>query len=415
MNKQGKKIWLLTALTLTASLLLAACGDSTNLPAVTTAATPGPATVATSQAAATGSTTVAGTTVAATTANNTTVAATTAASTTAPATTASATTAATGTTALPVRNGALTHLTLALDWVPNTNHTGLFVAQQKGFYKEAGIDLQILPYTDGALPEVLVGEGKADFGISGADGVASYRAAGQPIVSLAAVIQHNTSGFAYLKDSSIKRPRDLAGKRYAGFGAAYEEPVVAAVIKNDGGTDPKIQNITTNTGGYGAVAAKQADFVWIFAGWDGIAAKRDKVDLNMFYLKDNGIPDYYTPVIITSDNNVKNKGVALKAFMSATAKGYNYAIANSKEAADLLIAGNPKGTFSDPDLVYESQAFLSPKYKEDAAKWGVQTLKAWTDYPKFLYNNQVLQDANGKPLGKELNYTELFTNDFLPN
>ena len=100
--------------------------------------------------------------------------------------------------------------------------------------------------------------------------------------------------------------------------------------------------------------------------------------------------------------------------MAATARGYDFAAANPKEAADLLIAANPKGSFSDPELVYQSQAFLSPKYKDDAAKWGTQTLKAWTDYPKFLFQNGVLQDPNGKKLDKEPDYSQSFTNDFLP-
>jgi ABC-type nitrate/sulfonate/bicarbonate transport system substrate-binding protein len=415
MSKLNKRSGLLLALLISLSGLLMACGDNTatSAPATsgaatgtTASATTGAATVTTALAA---TTTTAATTAAVTAAVRTTQAAgtTTAAATTA----ASFTTAASGT---PAASGSLTKLTLALDWVPNTNHTGIFVAQQKGWYKEAGIDLQILPYADGAVSDVLVGEGKADLGISGGDGVATYRAAGQPVVSLAAIIQHNTSGFAYLKDGNIKQPRDLAGKRYAGFGAAFEAPVIAAIIKKDGGTDTKFQNITANVAGYQAVAAKQADFVWIFAGWDGIQARLDNVNLGVFYLKDVGIPDFYTPVIISSDNTVKSKATALKAFMAATSKGYDFAIANPKEAADLLIAANPKGTFSNPELVYQSQAFLSPRYKDDAAKWGQQSLESWTGYQKFLFDNSVLLDSNGKPLTKELDYKQLFTNDFLP-
>jgi len=413
------RISTLLVILLSLSSLLLACGDATSTTApATVAPTTSAATTAaaTTAAAITVATTAVASTAASTTAATTTVPTTAAATTTAPTTAASTTTAATTTNAgsTTAASGPLTKLTLAMDWVPNTNHTGIYVALQKGWYKEAGIDLQILPYADGAIPDVLVGEGKADLGISGEDGVATYRAAGQPVVSIAAIIQHNTSGFAYLKDSGITRPRDLAGKRYAGFGAAYEEPVIAAVIKKDGGTDTKIQNITTNAGGYQAVAAKQADFVWIFAGWDGIQAKLDGVNLGMFFLKDSGIPDFYTPVIITSQTNVTAKAEALKAFMAATTKGYDYAIANPKDAADILMAANPKGTFSNPELVYESQAYLSPLYKDDAAQWGQQTLAAWSGYPKFLFDNGVLQDPDGKPLSKELDYSSLFTTAFLP-
>lgn len=430
MTKIFKNFALLVVVLLSQSSLLLACGEATSVstPATTGAVTTAPA--STSAAATTNATSAAATTVAnattasGTVATNTTAVATTPAATTVTTTQATGTTVAatTGATTAPVTtaattraaNAPLTKLTLALDWVPNTNHTGIYVALQKGWYKDAGIDLQILPYADGAIPDVLVGEGKADLGISGEDGVATYRAAGQPVVSIAAIIQHNTSGFAYLKDSGITRPRDLTGKRYAGFGTAFEEPVISAVIKKDGGADTKVQNITTDVGGYQAVAAKKADFVWIFEGWDGIQAKLDSVNLGFFYLKDYGIPDYYTPVIISSDATLKAKAADITAFMAATTRGYEYAIANPKDAADILIAANPKGTFSNPELVYQSQAYLSPLYQADAAQWGQQTLAAWVNYPNFLYTNGVLVDANGKALTKEPDYSQYFNPNFLP-
>jgi len=311
-------------------------------------------------------------------------------------------------------SGTLTKVSLVLDWVPNTNHTGIYVAQQKGWYKEAGIDLQILPYADGASPETLVGAGKADFGISATESFVQSRVSGQPLVSVAAIIQSNTSGFAFLKSSLIKRPKDLAGKKYAGFGAPVEEALIAEVIKKDGGTDTKIQNITANVAGYQAVASKQADFVWIFQGWEGIQAQRDKVDLSILYIKDIGIPDYYTPIIISNETFLNGKKDLAAAFMKATARGFEYATTNPKEAAALLIQANSKDTFPDTELVYQSQSYLSPRYKGETPKWGMQTLKVWTDMPRFMYQAGILKDANGKNLSKEPEYSKLFTNDLLP-
>jgi ABC-type nitrate/sulfonate/bicarbonate transport system substrate-binding protein len=239
-------------------------------------------------------------------------------------------------------------------------------------------------------------------------------AAGQPLVSLAAVIQKDTSAFVTLKDSGITSPKQLEGKKYAGFGAPYEEPVIATMIKNDGGTSGKIQNITTNVFGMDAVTSKQADFVWIFMGWDGVDAQLKGLQLNVMPPTKYGIPERYTPVIFSSQTAINGKADALKRFMKATARGYEYAISNPKDAADLLIAANPKGTFSDTNLVYKSQEYLSPRYKEGVDKWGTQTLKAWTDFPKFMYDNKLLLDANGQPLSKELDYSKLFSNEFLP-
>lgn len=384
----NKRFGIVLMLLLALGLVLGACGDSTATPKPTVGAAPN-----TNATAAPGATTASSG----------------GAKDSGTPDSGAATTAAAG-----QPNGNLTKVSLVLDWVPNTNHTGIFVAQQKGWYKEAGIDLQILPYADGTSPETLVGSGKAEFGISSTEALVQNRAQGQPIVSVAAIIQSNTSGFAFLKDSGIKRPKDLAGKRYAGFGSPTEEALIAQVIKKDGGTDTKIQNITANVGGYQAIASKQADFVWIFQGWEGIQAQRDKVDLNILYIKDIGVPDYYTPIIIGNETFVKGKKDLASAFMKATARGFEYAISNPKESADLLIQGNAKGTFPDTELVYQSQDYLSPRYKGSTPKWGTQTLKAWTDMPKFMFQVGVLQDANGKPLAKEPDYSQLFTNDLLP-
>lgn len=308
-----------------------------------------------------------------------------------------------------------TKVTLALDWTPNTNHTGIYVAQAKGWYREQGIDLQILPFAEGTTTETLVSNGKADFGISFEESVVTSRAAGQDVISIAAVIGTNTSALVTLKNSGLDRPRELDGKRYAGYGAPFEAPVISSVIKADGGKG-EFKSVTANLYAYDAVKAGQADFVWIFMGWDGIAAKRAGVPLNSFYIKDYGVPDYYTPVIITSNKRIQSDPDTVRRFMAATARGYEWAIEHPSEAADLLIGAAPKGTFSDPGLVKESQAWLSPKYKGATAnaRWGVQDPKVWTDYPRFMYGTGKVTDAAGKPLSEAPEPDTYFTNEFLP-
>ena len=160
--------------------------------------------------------------------------------------------------------GTLTKVTLALDWTPNTNHTGFYVAQQKGWYREQGIDLQILPYSDAASPDTLVGSGQADFAVSFVEQVVLDRVNGLPVKSVAALVQHNTSELVTLKSSGIIRPAALDGRAYAGFGTPYEEPVIHTVILHDGGIHGNVRTITSNTGGLQALEAKQADYVWIY-------------------------------------------------------------------------------------------------------------------------------------------------------
>ncbi len=303
----------------------------------------------------------------------------------------------------------------ALDWTPNTNHTGIYVAQEMGWYADAGIDLEILPYSDANTPGTLVSLGKADFGISFEEEVVQARADKLPVKSVAAVLQTNTSALVTLKGSGIDRPMQLEGKRYAGFGSPYEEPVITTVLKTDGAPTGKFTNITTNLSGYQAVSGKQADFVWIFLGWEGLQAKLDNVDLNTFLLKDFGVPDYYTPVIIANEGFLKDHADVARRFMAATAKGYEYGVTNPTEAADLLIKGTHAGTFEDPRLPRESQAYLAPYFKGKQAKWGVQSLEYWTNFPKFIAATGLLKTGDGKVVKPEdIDYAGMFTNDFLP-
>lgn len=314
-----------------------------------------------------------------------------------------------------VAGGKMDKVRFAMDWTPNTNHTGIYVAQQKGWYEQNGIDLQILPYSDANTPDTLVATGQADFGVSFEESVTTDRVSNLPVKSVAAILQTNTSGLATLKSSGLDRPAKLEGKRYAGFGSPYEEPVIRTVLKKDGAATGDFKNITTNVSGYQALVAGQADFLWIYEGWEGIQAKLDKVDLNFFLLKDYGVPDYYTPVIIAGESYLKEHGDVARRFLAATARGYEFSAANPKEAADLLVKGAPPGTFADPSLPEQSQEFLAPYYKGSQPGWGLQTLDYWTNYPKFIASTGLLKTPDGKVVKPEdIDYSSLFTNDYLP-
>jgi|SRR3989344_3344938 len=305
----------------------------------------------------------------------------------------------------------LAPLSLALDWTPNTNHTGLYVALAEGWYKDEGIDLMILPYGSVA-PDVLVNAGKADVGISSTEAIAADQAAGAPVVSIAAIIAHNTSSLAVRKDSGISRPAQLEGKIYGGYGAPYEEPVIGTMIKSDGGKGT-FKNVTLDIDGFGALRSKRVDFVWIFDAWQGVQAKREGLELVTFPIGDYGIPDYSAPDIITSPDTLVKKKELLKKFMAATARGYEYARAHPKEAAQMLIDQALPGTFPDVGLVFDSQEYLSPRYADPGKPWGVQTKESWHDYPAFMLKNKAVFDATGKPV-TTINFDALYTNELLP-
>jgi ABC-type nitrate/sulfonate/bicarbonate transport system substrate-binding protein len=306
----------------------------------------------------------------------------------------------------------LTTMTLALDWTPNTNHTGIYVALAKGWYRQQGIDLKILPYSANVTPDTLVSSGKADVGISSTESIVADAATGQPVVSIAAILQHNTSALVTRADSGLNNPRDLDGKVYGGFGAPYESAVVSAIIKKNGGKGI-FKNVTLNVDAMEALKSHRIDFVWIFEGWEGIQAQREGMKLNTFYITDNGIPDYYTPNIITGPEQIKREPALLHKFMAATSQGYEYARTHVKDAAQMLLDGAPRGTFPDKGLVLASQEYLSPRYADAGRKWGIQDAEAWHGYPSFMLKAGAITDAAGKPI-KSMNFDTLYSNEFLP-
>jgi len=297
----------------------------------------------------------------------------------------------------------LQKIVVTLDWTPNTNHTGLYVAKDKGYYEEAGLDVQIIQPGEGTADQ-LVAANKAQFGVSYQESVTLARLENVPVVSIAAVIQHNTSGFASVKDKGILTPKDFEGKRYGGWGSPIEKATLKALMDKYGGDVEKVDILTTGATDFFAASEKDVDFAWIFEGWTGIEAKLKGIELNYVDLgKENEALDYYTPVLITNEDNIKNNPELVEKFMEATSKGYESAIENPAEAAQILLDNAPE---LNPELVKASQEFLSTKYRDDADVWGYQKEEVWQRYTDWLYDNKLIES--------KIDVKKAFTNDFLP-
>ncbi|QKW24515.1 ABC transporter substrate-binding protein [Kitasatospora sp. NA04385] len=309
--------------------------------------------------------------------------------------------------------GKLTRVTLALDWTPNTNHTGIYVAQRQGWFKEAGIDLEIVPYGSTA-PETLIANHKADFGVSYQEGVTTARAAGQDIVSVYAVTQKTDVTISVRADrDDITSPKDLDGKTYAGFGAPYEAALLRSVIREAGGKG-EFENVTLNTSAYAALYAHQADFAMPMPTWEGLEAKLDGKPLKDFQLSDHGFPAIYSTLIASSDGYLKSHGDVARAFLSAVQRGYTYAADHPAEAAKELVAAN-KGVLTNTRLVDESEKLLAAEYYRDAdGRIGVQSAERWQAFADFEFGAGLLSDADGHRLTEAPDASAYFTDDYLP-
>ncbi|MFL5675728.1 MAG: ABC transporter substrate-binding protein [Chloroflexota bacterium] len=302
----------------------------------------------------------------------------------------------------------------ALDWTPNTNHTGIYVAKANGWYADAGVNVQILPYGT-TTPEALMAAGQAECGISFQDALTFAASSGAPIVSVMAILQHTAQEIAVLDSSSITRPRQLDGKTYAGFGYANEEPTLRSVIQSDGGKGA-FKTVTLDTAAYEALYAKRADFVITFAAWEGIEAEQRGIKLRTFKFGDYGFPDFYQVVMACDSRWLAAHPDLARAFVGATARGFGVAADDPDAAAATLVAQNPGVFDGSPELPAASQRFLaSGGYLRDASgEVGRQTLAQWQGYSGFLFDQGLLTGPDGKPLAKAPDYAALFTNDYLP-
>ncbi|MDR2767682.1 MAG: ABC transporter substrate-binding protein [Treponema sp.] len=297
------------------------------------------------------------------------------------------------------------HVRVVLDWTPNTNHTGLYAALEKGWFAEAGLEVEILmPPEDGAL--VLLASGRAEFAVDFQEslGPAIARADGAlPVTAVAAVISHNTSGLMSLSSSGIRRPRDLEGKRFA----SWETPLVTAVIKDivesDGGDFSAVSMIpNTATDAFSALQT-DIDSIWIYYAWDGIAAAIKGVDID--YLDLGTIKaelDFYTPVYVTNSEWAAANGAEAGAFLKALSRGYEFARENPVEAADILLKYAPE---LDRELVVKSQEYLAGRYQGDAARWGEIDGERWGAFYRWMYSRGLLETDIG---------SGGFTNEYLP-
>jgi len=299
----------------------------------------------------------------------------------------------------------LTPVVFMLDWVPNTNHTGIFVAEANGFFIEAGLDVEIIQPGE-VYPEASVASGAIDFGISFQEQVTLARADDIPIVSIAAVIQHNTSGFASPAHLNVTSPADFEGLRYGAWGSPFEEPTLEVLMKCAGSDFSKLEILNTGWADpLALIAEDQIDIAWIFYGWQGFQAQQQSIDLNIIMMENNFdcIPDYYTPVVITNEDTIASKPEVVISFLEALSRGYSFAIENPVDAAEILLAAVPE---LDSELVIASQEWLSKYYQADAPRWGEQKVSIWQDYADWMVDHNIIS----VPIAA----SDAFTNDFLP-
>ncbi len=302
-------------------------------------------------------------------------------------------------------------LTLALDWTPNTNHTGFFVALERGFYAERGIALSVHSPAQDAYaitPAQRLADGAADVAVVPSESVLSMATKATPVHlrAVAALLQEDLSAVVALRSSGIARPADLDGRTYASYRARYEDEVVRAMVRRDGGAGSLVVSYPEKLGIWETLLTGTADATWVFSAWEGVAAEGAGLELASFAPTAFGIPYGYSPVLAARDADVQAARGPLERFLAATRDGFAVAAADPEAATAALRPHVPAADLAAIDL-HESQRRVAAGYgvgegwgRMEPGRW-----RAWVDWlgergliegtvdPADLFTNELLEPA----------------------
>ncbi|XP_057848482.1 uncharacterized protein LOC131059073 isoform X2 [Cryptomeria japonica] len=238
----------------------------------------------------------------------------------------------------------LTCISVALDWTPNNNHVGFYVAKALNYYEQEGFKVDLIsPHLDNysTTPAFKVSSKSATFALGPSETVIGHHLPPSSqtrakLVAIATILQEDASAIATLKGSNISRPRDLDGKTYASYAARFEGRIVQHLIQADGGEGLFTEVTPDKLGIWNVLVTGKADATWIFSSWEGVEAKRKHIELNEFRLTDYGIPYGFSPVVFAHPDTLKAYPDMVRRFLRATAKGYTYSATNIDKASLIL-------------------------------------------------------------------------------
>ena len=301
--------------------------------------------------------------------------------------------------------GDPTPITFCLDYTPNTNHTGIYVAQEQGYFAEEGLEVTIVqPAEDTA--EAMIGTGQAQLGISYQDYLANSFVGGNTgLQAVAAVIQHNTSGIMSRAEDGVTTAKAMEGLRYATWDLPVEQATIKHIVEKDGGDYSKVQLVPyTVDDEISGLKADMFDTVWVYEGWAVQNAAVQDYPVNYFsFISIDDVFDYYTPVIAANTEFCEANPDTVKAFLRAAKRGYEFAISDPDGAADILCAAVPE---LDPALVKESAGFLAGEYQAEAESWGVIDGERWAAFYQWLNDNGLVEEPIDVNAGWTMDYLE---------
>jgi ABC-type nitrate/sulfonate/bicarbonate transport system substrate-binding protein len=231
--------------------------------------------------------------------------------------------------------------TLVLDFTPNAVHSGIYAALARGYFRDEGVDLEVQPPGESTDAPKLLGAGKVEFAILDIHDLGIARERGLDLVGVMPIVQRPLAAVLARADGSVRRPRDLEGRRVGVTGLPSDDAVLESVVEADGGDPTKVEKVTIGFTAVPSLAADKVDAVTAFWNAEGVALERQGVPLRVFKVNRFGAPPYPELVLTTSRQTLEEDPDLVEAVVAATRHGYAFATRDPDAALDDLLSANP--------------------------------------------------------------------------
>ncbi|HEX5982712.1 MAG TPA: ABC transporter substrate-binding protein [Solirubrobacterales bacterium] len=236
--------------------------------------------------------------------------------------------------------GAPKGATLVLDFTPNAVHSGIYAALANGYYREAGVDLEVQPPGEATDAPKLLAAGRAEFAILDIHDLGIARERGIDVVGIAPIVQRPLAAIIARSDGPVRRPRDLQGRRVGVTGLPSDEAVVASAVAAAGGDPAEVDEVTIGFTAVAALAARKVDAATGFWNSEAVALERQGIPVRTFEVDRFGAPPYPELILTASRELLAEDPELVASVVAETRRGYAFAGHDPEAALDALLDAN---------------------------------------------------------------------------
>ncbi|MEH7155185.1 ABC transporter substrate-binding protein [Neobacillus drentensis] len=289
-------------------------------------------------------------------------------------------------------NDKLQKVSLMLDWYPNAVHSFLFVAEEKGYFKAQGLDVDIQMPADTNDPLKLVAANQIDIAMSYQPQVLVARSEEIPVQSFGAIVRHPLNQLMVPADGPIQSPKDLAGKTIGYPSIPLDEAIVGTMVKADGGDVKKVKMVDVGWDLIPAMATKKTDaLIGGYINHEKLLLDKEGHPMRTLNPADYGVPDYYELVMVASEKGLKDKPEVFKKFMKAITEGQKYVKAHPEDGLSILMTHEDKTSPLEKDVETKSLEILLPLMDAKAKPFGYQDPQTWEKTAQWLKDKKVIK------------------------